>query len=269
MSAARLPSASAVPPDPRRSALCGRFGQRGGGVGGRRPTGSRRAGGWRSRPSAARPSIRGPLTVEAERDIGRARLTLRWPRLAASPRLLRRAVLGARLRPLAGAAALSLTAWNSLISRAPIAVAAALPASLTALLDVLPDLEDMPAGDRGDRGGRTDRDQVGDDRMLGQLGDRVEARLGAWPDLPFLALAPALAFFLSSLSWSWSWPCIPPVMTSLCAACRYRGRERQGRRPVPADAPASPARRCAAASPASPWGEPRRPSHWRRRSGTP
>ena len=43
------------------------------------------------------------------------------------------------------AAADSFTAWNSVISRAPIAAAAALPASLTALPDVLPDLLDMPA----------------------------------------------------------------------------------------------------------------------------
>ena len=68
--------------DPPYAPGSGTRGRRGGRRG---RTGSRPAAGWRSRPSAATPVDPGRSTIEAERDVGRARLTL----LRASLGLLR------------------------------------------------------------------------------------------------------------------------------------------------------------------------------------
>ena len=77
MSAASLPASAAVRPHFRRPALCSRaraprLRQRS-----PRPAGWRRAAGWRSRRSAATPSPPPEgWEIDAERDVGRARLTL-------------------------------------------------------------------------------------------------------------------------------------------------------------------------------------------------
>ena len=266
---ARAAPRRAVRPDLRRPALCARVGQRRGRGGrrGRLARAGRLAGG---RNRARRPGRR--------RRPGRSR-----PSATSAARGLR--FCGA----LAAFDAFLISSISS-VSRRPIAAAAALPAALTALpaAFVLPARLLKPLlGERGQRGRRGDREQVGDQRALEQLDEGVGrrpssdlrrapralrlARCAARPARPWLAPA-------------WPWPrsssCLglghdrsSPVRSSKRsthdAHVRIRERPRKragvGALAVSQRSTSSPG----AASPASPWDGPRRPSRSRRRSGRP
>ena len=118
--------------------------------------------------------------VDAERDVG-PRPAYAFARLALAGLAL--AVLGAFADFALAAFAGFLMSVNSLISRAPIAAAAALPAVFTDLAEALLLARQAAFREGDDRGGRADCEQLSDQRIIGQFPQRVRGIAGGLLDL--------------------------------------------------------------------------------------